>query len=90
MAQGKYTLPKVIIPKGIGWHFLCTGARYVQNIDEETVPFAFGDTEPTIGEDSAHRMSPNVQYVNDAFDSMWIYKNPHKEFRITITHFGES
>ena len=92
---GKETLPAVTVPRYRGesdnkWFRLYTGACYFMNNDEEPLYFAFGDTEPThLKKEDGHRMYPNEQYVNDAFDTIWIHRSPTKDHRVSLTKFGD-
>ena len=88
MATGKQTLKALTVPKGDDWVLIFSGAAYIQNTDDEPLRIAFGDAKPTIQKEDGHVMRVHDDYVNDAFDNLWVHQSPTKEHRLTITKYG--
>ena len=94
---GKQQLKAIKVPQmeagASRWFKICTGAHYVQAPKDLDVAYAFADTETLLAgitEDDCFRFRTELDdnYVNDGFDTMWVLKNPHQSFTLSIAKFG--
>ena len=85
--MGKTTQPKVIIEPGKDWVKVTSIDAYIQNIDDEPIVFAFGDTKPTIGKEDGHvfKQEQNDYYVNEAGDTLWMHQDTHRQVMLSIS-----
>jgi len=95
MAGKQSTKAKVIPADPLGgWYLLVTGAAYVQNIDNEPIFIVWSDTDPStltpplVKEDGfVIKAEQDDNYVNDFGDTLWVWKQTHKESRVAIAMF---
>ena len=87
--MAKTTLGLFVVPQGNSWTKLCTGAHYIQNVDNEPVYFVFGDNAPadSVGTKECHVFKQELDdnYVNDAGDTIWVKQQPHKASKLILT-----